>query len=118
MSKAELNYTVTEKVLLIVLHSLNKFRHYITGYQTFVHTDHAAIKYLMNNLDVNSRIIIWLCLLQQFDLTSIDKLGREKLVAYFFIDLIFLQVRKEWLMISYHMSIYSLFQFSLDGFLK
>ena len=42
LSKAELNYTVTEKELLVVVHSLNKFRHYITGYQTFVYTDHAA----------------------------------------------------------------------------
>eukprot|EP00253_Pinus_taeda_P024978 PITA_24978 len=47
LSKAELNYNVTEKELLAVVHSLNKFRHYITGYQTFVHTDHAAISILL-----------------------------------------------------------------------
>jgi len=63
LSKAELNYTTTEKELLAVVHSLNKFRHYITGYQTFVHTDHSAIKYLMNKPDVNARIIRWLLLL-------------------------------------------------------
>ncbi len=57
LSKAELNYTVTKKELLAIVHSLNKFRHYITGYQTFVHTDHAAIRYLMNKLDVNTHII-------------------------------------------------------------
>eukprot|EP00253_Pinus_taeda_P029581 PITA_29581 len=32
LSKAELNYTVTEKELLVVVHSLNNFRNYITGY--------------------------------------------------------------------------------------
>lgn len=64
LSKAELNYTVIEKELLPVVHSLNKFRHYITSYQTFVHTDHDAIKYLMNKHDVNPRIIRWLFLLQ------------------------------------------------------
>jgi len=63
LSKAELNYTVTEKELMAIVHSLNKFRHYITGYQTFVHTDHAAIKYLMKKPDVNARIISWLLLL-------------------------------------------------------
>jgi hypothetical protein len=48
MSPAELNYTVTEKEFLAVIYAINKFRHYITGYSTFVHTDHSAIKYLMN----------------------------------------------------------------------
>ena len=65
------------------MHSLNKFRHYITGYQTFVHIDHAVIRYLMNKPDVNARIIIWLLLLQQFDLTIIDKPGKENVVANF-----------------------------------
>eukprot|EP00253_Pinus_taeda_P024050 PITA_24050 len=44
LSKAKLNYIVTEKELLAVVHSLNKFKHYIVGYQTFVHTDHATIR--------------------------------------------------------------------------
>ena len=82
-SKAELNYTVTEKELLAIVHSLNKFRHYITSYQTFVHTDHAVIKYLMNKLDVNARTIRWLLLLQQFDLTIVDKPGKENVVVDF-----------------------------------
>ena len=43
LTPVELNYTVTEKQFLAVVHAINKFRHYITGYQVFVHTDHAAI---------------------------------------------------------------------------
>ena len=81
LSKAELNYTVTEKELLAVVHSSNKFRHYIIGYQTFVHTDHTTIKYLMNKPDVKARIIRWLPLLQQFGLTIVDKPGKENVVA-------------------------------------
>lgn len=65
------------------MHSLNKFRNYITGYHKFVHTYHAAIKYLMNKPDVNARIIRWLLLLQQFDLTIVDKIGKENVVADF-----------------------------------
>eukprot|EP00253_Pinus_taeda_P013985 PITA_13985 len=83
LSKAEMNYMVIEKEFLVVVHSLNKFRHYITGYQTFVHTDHATIRYLMNKPDVNARIIRWLLLLQQFDLTIVDKPGKENVVADF-----------------------------------
>lgn len=48
LSPTELNYTVTEKEFLAVIFAINKFRHYITRYEVFVHTDHSVIKYLMN----------------------------------------------------------------------
>jgi hypothetical protein len=54
MSPAELNYTVTENEFLVVIYAINKFRHYITGYSTFVHTNHLAIKYLMNKYVTNA----------------------------------------------------------------
>ena len=68
--------------LLAVLHSLIKFRHYITSYQTFVHIDYVATKYLKNKPDVNA-LIRWLPLLQQFDLTIINKPGKENVVTDF-----------------------------------
>ena len=48
-----------------------------------MHTDHAAIKYLMNKPNVNAQIIRWSLLLQQFDLTIIDKPGKENVVVDF-----------------------------------
>eukprot|EP00253_Pinus_taeda_P022803 PITA_22803 len=72
MVPAELNYTVTEKEFLAVIYAINKFRHYITGYTTFVHTDHSAIKYLMNKSVTNARVTKWLLLLQEFDITIVD----------------------------------------------
>ena len=36
----EINYTVTEKELLVVIYALKKFRNYITSYEVFVCTDH------------------------------------------------------------------------------
>eukprot|EP00253_Pinus_taeda_P017976 PITA_17976 len=83
LSKADMNYTITEKEFLVAVHSLNKFRHYITGYQTFIHTDHVAIRYLMNKPDVNARIIRWLLLLQQFDLTIVDNPANYLVSAQF-----------------------------------
>ena len=56
LAPAELNYTVTKKEFLAIVYSINKFRHYITGYPTFVHTDHSTIKYLMNKLVTNASL--------------------------------------------------------------
>ena len=79
----ELNYTITEKELLVVVHAINKFRHYITWYQVYVHTNHDAIKDLMNKTNASGIIIRWLLLLQQLDITIMDKPGRHNVVAYF-----------------------------------
>ena len=81
MAHAELNYTVTEKEFLAIVYSINKFRHYITRYPTFVHTDHSTIKYLMNKPVTNARITRWLLLLQEFNITIVDMPGKENVVA-------------------------------------
>ena len=83
MTPAELNYTVTEKEFLAVIYAINKFRHYITGYPTFVHTDHSSIKYLMNKSVTNARVTRWLLLLQEFDITIVGRPGKENVVAIF-----------------------------------
>jgi hypothetical protein len=48
LSPVELNYTVTEKEFLVVVHAMNKFLHYITGYEVFLHTYQSSIIFLMN----------------------------------------------------------------------
>ena len=69
LTPSELNYIVTKKEFLVVFHAINKFRRYITGYETFFHTDHSAIRYLMNKSITNGRVIRWLFLLQEFNIT-------------------------------------------------
>ena len=83
MTPAKLNYTVTEKEFLAVIYAINKFRHYITDYTTFVHIDHSAIKYLMNKSVTNARVTRWLLLLQEFDITIVDRPGKENVVVDF-----------------------------------
>ena len=83
MTPVELNYTVTEKEFLVVIYAINRFRHYIIGYPTFVHTDHSAIKYLMNKSVTNARVTRWLLLLQEFDITIVDRPGKENVVVDF-----------------------------------
>lgn len=65
LSKAKLNDIAIEKDLLAIMHSLKRFKHYITRYQVFVHIDLATIKYLMKKPNFSARIIRWLLLLQQ-----------------------------------------------------
>ena len=83
LSSAELNYTVTEKEILVVIFAINKFRHFITGYEVFVHTDHFAIKYLMTKPLTSGRVTRWLLLLQEFNVTIVDRPGKPNVVADF-----------------------------------
>ena len=66
-----------------VVYSINKFCHYITGYEVVFHTDHSAIRFLMNKPITNGRVTHWLLLLQEFSITVIDRSGKENLVADF-----------------------------------
>ena len=77
MTPAELNYITTEKEMLAAIHSVNKFRHYIIGYEVFVHTDHYAICYLKKKPITHGRVTRWLLLLQEFNITIIDRPGKE-----------------------------------------
>jgi hypothetical protein len=77
LTPAELNYIVTEKEMLAVVHAVNKFRHYITGYEVFIHTDHSSIKYLMNKPITNGRITRWLLLMQEFNIAVLNRLERK-----------------------------------------
>jgi hypothetical protein len=78
-----LNYTIIKKEFLNVIHAINKFRHYITEYIVILHIDHVVIKYLMNKPITNGRVTRWLLLLQEFDITILDKPGKDNVVVEF-----------------------------------
>ena len=59
----------------------DKFRSYIVDSKVTVHTDHAAIKYLMEKKDAKPRLIRWVLLLQEFDLHITGRKGAENPVA-------------------------------------
>ncbi|KAK1615684.1 hypothetical protein QYE76_021201 [Lolium multiflorum] len=78
---ARRNYATTEKELLAVVFACDKFRSYIVDSKVTVHTDHAAIRYLMEKKDAKPRLIRWVLLLQEFDLHIVDRKGADNPVA-------------------------------------
>jgi hypothetical protein len=78
-----LNYTFIEKDFLAVVHAINKFRNYITGYEVFIHIDHSVIRYLLNKPITNGIINRWTLFIWEFNMTILDRHGRENVVSYF-----------------------------------
>lgn len=66
-----------EKELLVVVFAFKKFRSYLIGTKVIVHTDHAALRYIMAKKDAKPRIIRWVLLLQEFDFNVKDRNGIE-----------------------------------------
>ncbi|GJX92622.1 reverse transcriptase domain-containing protein [Tanacetum coccineum] len=82
MTEAQIHYTTTEKEMLTVVYAFEKFRPYLVLSKSIVYTDHSALKYLMNKQDVKPRLLQWVLLLQEFDITIRDKKkGSENLAA-------------------------------------
>ncbi|KAL2243646.1 UNVERIFIED_CONTAM: Retrovirus-related Pol polyprotein from transposon 17.6 [Sesamum indicum] len=78
LDNAQSNYTTTEKELLAIVFALEKFRHYLLGTKVVVYSDHAALRYLLSKKEAKPRLIRWILLLQEFNLTiKGQERGRE-----------------------------------------
>jgi hypothetical protein len=85
LDAAQNNYATTEKEFLAIVFACDKFRPYIVDSKVTIHTDHAAIRYLMEMKDAQPRLIRWVLLLQEFDLHIVpvaDNLSRLENISY------------------------------------
>ncbi|GJT95848.1 reverse transcriptase domain-containing protein [Tanacetum coccineum] len=78
MTEAQIHYTTTEKGMLVVVYAFEKFRPYLVLSKSIVYTDHSALKYLLNNQDAKPRLLQWVHLLQEFDITIRDKKRKQE----------------------------------------
>ena len=75
LNEVELNYATTEKELLAIVFSFEKFQPYLIGNKVIVFTDHSTIRYLMTKKDAKPRLIRWVLLLQEFYVDIKHKIG-------------------------------------------
>nr|GEU93813.1 hypothetical protein [Tanacetum cinerariifolium] len=67
--------------MLAVVYAYEKFRPYLFLSKSIVYTNHSALKYLLSKQDAKLRLLRWVLLLQEFDITIRDKKGLENLTA-------------------------------------
>lgn len=78
----ELNYTISEKELLAIVHCLLKFRIFVLGSNDLtIITDHKALTFILQCRLLSNRLTRWILAIQEFHFKIIHCTGKENKVA-------------------------------------
>ena len=76
-----MNYPTHERELLVVVHALRVWRHYLFGKQFKIVTDHHFLKYLMTQPNLSKRQARWVEMLAEFDFEVVHRPDKSNVVA-------------------------------------
>lgn len=77
LSREEKNYCVTRRELLAVVVAVQHFRPYLQGSRFLLHTDHAALTWLLNFSQPEGQVARWLEILQAYDFEIQHRPGQQ-----------------------------------------
>jgi hypothetical protein len=77
----EEHYLTHDLELLVVVHALKVWRHYLLGNLVHIYTDHKSLKYLFTQPDLNMRQRRWLELIKDYELEVHYHPGKANVVA-------------------------------------
>ena len=75
MNQQEVNYCITRRELLAIVHHLRVWKCYLLGRHFKVRTDHSSLKYLHRFKEPEGQLARWLDFLQAFDFEIVHRAG-------------------------------------------
>jgi hypothetical protein len=77
----EVHYLTHDLELVIIVHALKIWRHYLMGKRCEIYTDHKSLKYIFMQPDLNLRQRRWLELIKDYDIGIKYHPGKPNVVA-------------------------------------
>ncbi|WMV45791.1 hypothetical protein MTR67_039176, partial [Solanum verrucosum] len=81
LRKHEKNYPTHNLELVVVVHALKIWRHYLYGVHVDIFTDHKSLQYIFRQNELNLRLCRWLELLKDYDVDILYHPGKANMVA-------------------------------------
>lgn len=74
----ERNYDVYDLEIVVVIHALKMWRHYLLGKKFNLITNHINLKYIFSQPNLNARQAIWMAFLSEFEFNIKHLKEKEK----------------------------------------